>query len=230
MDGNIFRKIEIQKLKILFVYDHVLREPDLFILKKALEYKNKFKKYIDIEFLQTNTDESLLESIIDRKEANLFKWISISEFDYEKNYNYLYSRWKTMYAESPKLAGYTYLNRYVRSDYIAEIYIWNEEDDVRQRFDIANSFDNDKVFYVTGPLQTVLEQCDINVVYDYDTKRVRNLLDSGKFNSRTVFGVAAYGFNFISDENMILKDNIFEYKNTMFFPIINQDLISFFKG
>ena len=36
--------------------------------------------------------------------------------------------------------------------------------------------------------------------------------------------------NFISDENMILKDNIFEYKNTMFFPIINQDLISFFKG
>ena len=44
MDGNIFRKIEIQKLKILFVYDHVLREPDLFILKKALEYKNKFKK------------------------------------------------------------------------------------------------------------------------------------------------------------------------------------------
>ena len=176
MDGNIFRKIEIQKLKILFVYDHVLREPDLFILKKALEYKNKFKKYIDIEFLQTNTDESLLESIIDRKEANLFKWISISEFDYEKNYNYLYSRWKTMYAESPKLAGYTYLNRYERSDYIAEIYIWNEEDDVRQRFDIANSFDNDKVFYVTGPLQTVLEQCDINVVYDYDTKRVRELL------------------------------------------------------
>ena len=47
MDGNIFRKIEIQKLKILFVYDHVLREPDLFILKKALEYKNKFKKYIE---------------------------------------------------------------------------------------------------------------------------------------------------------------------------------------
>ena len=105
MDGNIFRKIEIQKLKILFVYDHVLREPDLFILKKALEYKNKFKKYIDIEFLQTNTDESLLESIIARKEANLFKWISINEFDYEKNYNYLYSRWKTMEAESPKLAG-----------------------------------------------------------------------------------------------------------------------------
>ena len=40
MDGNIFRKIEIQKLKILFVYDHVLREPDLFILKKALEYNS----------------------------------------------------------------------------------------------------------------------------------------------------------------------------------------------
>lgn len=230
MDDNIYRKIEIQKLKVLFVYDHVLREPDLFILKKALEYKEKFKKYIDITFLQTITDEALLESIINRTESNLFKWISISEFDYDKNYVYLYKRWNNMYEKSPKLAGYTYLNRYAVSDYIEEIYIWNEKDDVRQRYDIAKNFDNKKIKYVAGPLETVLEQIDINVIYDYNTKRVRELLDTGKFNSRSVFGIAAFGFNFVNDQNMILKDNLFDYKNAMFFPIINLKSVSFFKG
>jgi hypothetical protein len=96
----------------------VIKEPDSYILRKiSTVYQKKFEKYIDWKYIASLDDKSLLNSLVNREDPNVLKWISTQEFDYEKNYNFLIKAWKDMYMNSPDLLGKFSVQRIYNDDF-----------------------------------------------------------------------------------------------------------------
>jgi hypothetical protein len=223
-------RVPLQQANILFSFDHVIKEPDSYILRKiSTVYQKKFEKYIDWKYIVSLDDKSLLNSLVNREDPNVLKWISTQEFDYEKNYNFLLNAWKDMYMNSPDLLGKLYIRNYLKSYCIDNLYIWNETDDIRQRYELTSSFGKSKIQYVTGPLHKVLDEIKVNIVYDYSAKRIAELLEDYP-HGEILFGIASYGFNFEKEGLMKLKYGLNTINNVTTFQIVEPDNVSEFKG
>lgn len=237
MDFNNERHmLECNRLNILVVYDRIIKDPDIFILQKiAKKYYNQFKDYIDMESLLSLDASALAPVLYARKTQNILEWSAIKEFDYEKNYMFLYKEFKEMYRESAELKMVNTLKTFTTSYCIDRILIYNEIDDIRQRYDLFKLFGQSKIEYITGPMEKILKSIQINIVYDWDASRVAKLNEYEEFN-HTFFAIAAYGFNFEEGDpdawiNIpTLKYGLSERDNVAFFQTMAFTHESFFKG
>lgn len=208
------------KSNILMVFDHIIKEPDVFILKKINErFHNIYSEYLKLELANDLSNEALLIALNTRPEKNLFKWLSKVDFDYSKNYVSMYNRWKEMFIESPELLGKIYLDKFIKGYCINNIYIWNEVDDIRQRYELVRLFGKTDINYVTGPMDVVIKKFNINGVYDYDADRVAALNEFDEFDD-VIFGIANYPYNFEDFSINKLKHSLDKRRNISLISII----------
>jgi hypothetical protein len=213
------------------VYNRVLKDPDAYILKKvARDYRQKFDSYIDIESINTQTIDALSVTLVERDVINPLQWASIKEFDYDKNYNFLYHQFEGMYYNSPELAMTVIVKGMILDYSFGDIFIWNKEDDIRQKYDIATTFGkSSKINYVTGDFTKLLDDVKPQIVYDWDVERVFKMNEDSSRND-TFFGVSAYGFNFEPGMDYKLKYDMSYHSNVAFFQVLNAEEKSRYKG
>lgn len=230
------KQLECNKISILITYDRMIKDPDIFILQKlARSYYNEFKDYIDMESILSLDSTALAPFMFERKEQNILKWVSIKEFDYDKNYKFLYKEFKEMYNESQELKMVKVVKSFLTSYCVDRILIYNETDDIRQRYDLSLLFGKSKLEYVTGPMDIILKNIPINIVYDWDARRVAKLNEFDEFDN-IFFSVAAYGFNFEEERKdaiiniPTLKYNLSDRENVAFFKNMTFTKESFLKG
>src|SRR5574344_666010 len=89
---------------ILVEFDNIIKTGDLFILRNIVNsYSDKFSKYIDLTGIATMSDLAYLPILIARNDKNIFKWLAKTEFDYDKNYDDFYHKYRDMYVGAPIL-------------------------------------------------------------------------------------------------------------------------------
>jgi len=207
-------------MKVFFVYDRVIKDPDAFILKKiSKSYSNKFKEYIDTDLFNTMTLDTLMITLMERNIENPLEWASIKEFDYEKNYSFLRKQFPNMYRDSKPLHMCGIIKGMIYDYSIGDIYVWNPEDDVRQRFDLSSQFGKiKKLKYITGDYEKCVKETKPNILYDWDVDRIYKLDEFSEMN-HTFFGIADYGFNFEDDKEdpYKLRHELYKHKNVAFF-------------
>lgn len=213
--------LRVNKANVLIVYDNVLKNPDPYILRRLVTtYRDKFKRYIDVETIETISDELLLSLVVNRAKKNVLEQVAITEFDYELNYNILHEKFLDMYQNSIPLQMYQTLINFYKSYCIDHIYVYNPTYDKRQHFDIETVFkDMRNLQYVVGDMEDVINQIgDINVLYDWDVDRVNDLVSTG-LHDDIFFGVAQYPFNFEKDK-LHLKHSLWKMDNVSYFPLL----------
>lgn len=234
--GNKY--VPCKKINMLITYDRIIKDPDLFILQVITsKYYDKFKDYIDMDSLLSLDPNALELLLYNRPQVNILEWVSIKEFDYDKNYKFLYNAFKTMYAESKELKIVKNIKNFLMSYYIDRIFVYNEKDDIRQRYDLSLIFGDSRIEYIVGPMYDILKKFKIHMVYDWNAKRVSDLVDTEEFN-HIFFAIASYGFNFEEieekDKNKIylpkLKYDLYDRDNVAFFKTMEFTNKSFLKG
>ena len=167
--------------------------------------------------METLTPQAMLPYIIGRNKRNILEYLAIKEFDYEKNYKYLHKKFLNMYDQSYRLLPFNSIYKLLRSYCVNKIYVYNEEYDKRQHFDIVDSFgEDDRVIYCTGSMQAVIDKIpSLKIVYDWKSERVKELTDNNK-NSEIIFVLAAYGFNY---DGAHLVDNLEDRLNVSSFDV-----------
>ena len=222
--------ISCKTINILVVFDRILKDPDECIMKMIVgKYKNKFEKFVDMETLMSVDKNMYLPLLYSREEENILKWMAIKEFDYEKNYAILYNGLKMLYANSSELKMVKIVKDFITSFYVKNIYVYNETDDVRQRYELVQMFGDKTVKYVNGPLDKVIKKLGIHIVYDWDARRVALLNEYDEFDD-VIFGVAEYKFNFEKDNPNLLKYNLTYRENVAHFNTLELEKESFLKG
>ena len=230
MPGVQLHRLEMQPIRAMFVYDRVLKDPDAFLLKKvASDFADQFKEYIDINKLNTVTIEYLTGALIDRDKKNPLEWLALKEFDYEENYKFLKDQFKNMYFSSLPLYGWTIVDRFTRSFASGDIYIWNEVDDVRQKYDIVSNFNNPGIKYITGDFFEAVKEVKPNILYDWDADRIGTLLQD-ELNQEIFVGIANYEFNFTRENRLLLKHNLTFRENVAFFVAYHPTKDATYKG
>ena len=226
----IKKRLSLKKADLLFVFDRVLKDPDPFIIMTIVnKYPHKFAKFIDIDLFDTLTMDALSPYIVMRQIENPLEWAAIKEFDYEKNYRYLHDRFKNMYRDSKPLHMVNAVKRFINGYCINNIYIWNEKDDERQRYDICSMFPKtDKIKYVTGDYANTLKKLKPNIVYDWSAKRISEVNEYEEFNN-IFFGLSNYRFNF-EEDGSTLKYNLNGRANVAFFKVMDINENSLLKG
>lgn len=226
-------QLSLQNGKVLFVYDHVLKDPDAFILSLiAKHYPTKFKEYVDIVGIRTLDQIALQKQLILRTTEDPLEWVSLKPFDFKANYEYLYKKSKNMYRDSIPLSMYEIVNRFAHSYCINHVYIWNQVEDIRQRYDLLQMLGkNANVEYVTGNYKKVLKKLKPDVVYDYSAKRVAEVNEYEEFN-HIFFGVANYQYNFDPPTTLIplLKYKLSYRKNISDFRVWTIGTPAIYKG
>ena len=231
--------LHCKKLNILVTFDRILKDPDIFILQNiSNKYYEQFKEYSDMESIMSLSTDTLEQQIYSRSTLNVLKWAATKEFDYEKNYNFLYNAFKEMYIFSKELKMVETLKLFLNSYCIERMLIYNEKDDIRQRYDLSLMFGDSNIEYIVGPMDEILKKIKIHIVYDWDARRIADLIDTGEFED-TFFGIAGYGFNFEDTDDEKKKDifyvpklkyNLYERENVAYFRTMQFTKKSFFKG
>lgn len=217
------KDLTAMQLRLLFVYHNVLKSPDAFILKKmANEYRDRFEGFIDFAPIDLNSPQALLLLVLSRTVKNPIEWLATEKFDYDKIYDQLVKGFPNAYRDSERLRMYESVYNLSRSYCVEKIFIWNEVDDVRQRFDLDELLHNDKVEYVVNKdlYQALKDIGDINFVYDWDIDRLYRIMNSKEFDN-TFFGIAGYPFNFDKDKPYALKYNMSEKPNIAYYYVHN---------
>lgn len=228
---NVPRTIELRKANVLFEYDHVLKDPDAFILKTvAIHYPKKFAEYINIPKINTMTYDTLSSELVLRREEDVLKWASLKPFDFQKNYEYLYKKFKNMYRDSRELSMYGSVRTFSHAYCIGSVYIWNRTDDIRQRLDLVNAVGKSEVIkYVTGPLDKVIRQLKPSMVYHHSAKVVADLNEYEDFPN-TYFAVANYQYNFEDESTFYLKYDLPKRKNITIFRVMDAKNANLYRG
>lgn len=222
--------VSCKTINILLVFDRILKDPDLTIMKIiSSQYRNKFEGFVDMESLMSVDKKMYLPLLYSRSEINILKWMAIKEFDYEKNYNVMYNGLKMLYANSDELKMVRVVKDFLQSFYVDNIYVYNEKDDVRQRYELVQMFGDKTVKYVNGPIDKAIKQLQVHLVYDWDAHRVASLNEYDEFDS-VFFAIAGYRFNFEQDKPEILKYNLVDRKNVCHFNTMELTEESFLKG
>lgn len=232
MVNKMSNVLNIEQTSVLFVYENIIRCPDTYIIKKILDnpkYREKYKEYIDIEFISTLTSEALLPYIIGRDKRNILEYFAIKEFDYDRNYMYLHEKFDDLYMKSYPLKPVAIIDRLIKSYCIDKIYIYNDKYDKRQHYDVSMLYNNnDKVIYCSGNIQNIIDNISkLSVVYDWDSNRINKLTKDG-LNSEIIFVLAAYGFNFVDEYNLV--DNLSERDNVSYFQVFSLSEKNMYKG
>lgn len=235
--GN--RYLSCNKLNLLITFDRIIKDPDIFILHNiASNYYEQFKEYIDMESLLSLDTKALEPILYARSVFNILEWVSIKEFDYTKNYNFLYNEFKNMYIDSKELKMVETVRSFLTSYCVDRIFIYNEKDDIRQRYDLSLMFGKSKLEYIIGPMKDIIKEAKIHIVYDWNVDRAAEIIDTEEFN-HVFFGIAAYGFNFepMTEEEKKsifkipkLKHGLSDRENVAYFQTMKFTKKSFFKG
>lgn len=217
MDNSVFGGIELKSAKILIVFDNVLKSPDFGILRRILrDYHDTFIEYLKLELIDTLSPEALLPFVMHRTKENCLEWLAKEKFNYYLNRKDLYERFKDMYILSPELRMYSAMMNFAYSYCVDKIYVWNEERDIRQQYDLSRfALNHDKITYVTGYMQNVIDATNVNIVYDWDIERVKKLTDGG-MNADICFILAKYPFN-MEEDGITLKYDLSEHGNVVTF-------------
>ena len=210
--------------RIFIVYDEIIKQPGLYILRMIRDkYPDKFKDFIDVQFLSDIPDKDLPYIYAARPEPNPLLWLSIKDFDYDANYKSLCRREKGMYLEMPFTSLNNHMDYFLRTFFITDIYFWTREYDKRVDFDIQLTYNDrpyaNKVKYVTGPLNKCITQLTLDMVYypiidDNTWTMIRE-------NKNIVFAIPNYAYNM--NYNNLLKGQTDQDDNVGFYPVIEQD-------
>ena len=218
--------IPLKPSNILIYYDGIIKSGDHFILKTIYNnFYDKFKEYIQIPSDVNN--DNFIYFLYSRGEENIFKWLSIKEFDYEENYNYFKSKYLNMYLDSKPLAIYNNLKEFAGGYCVKNLVIYSNEYDKRIEFDIRSLFHKtpyeNKVIYATGDDYNMIDEYSPDIVFYPNIERILNI---ARENRQIAFAIPTYGFNITSDGS--LKGLTGEDINIGTFPGIKTDKVIFF--
>ena len=217
-------------LNVFISYKEIIKQHNFFIIKKIFENKNVYNQlsnYINLNLFDHQSDERINMLLLNRDKENLLEYLKIKEFNYEVNYNKLYKKFPEMFINSYPLEMLNVINRFNIEEFIKNIYIYNEEEDIRMIYDIKNIFPNTgRIKFVSGNYFKCIESIEvINIFIDNNLERLSEIIKSGKFNNST-FLIARYGYNYeIKDNIVLLKYDMgkFVYKNKInlveFYPL-----------
>lgn len=201
---------------ILISYDEVFRNHNFFLIKKIMnnpKLKNQFEKYINLSVFDEQTDSRIKVLIMNREKKNILEWLAIKEFDYEYNYDKLYSKELLMFVESPMLDMMKSMIKLSEEPFIDKIYIYGGLiKDKRKEFDIHLNFkDTTKLIFVTGNYEEVVDRIfGINVIIDSDINRITPIIKKEEYQN-IIYMIAQYGYNYEINKNskeIVLKNNI----------------------
>lgn len=196
--------ISIKPGTMLVEYDNIIKTGDLFILRNILtSYEEQFGKYIDLTGISTMTDIAYLPLLIARREKNIFKWLMKEDFDYEKNYDYFYTKYLDMYENSMLLSFGEFLLKHLKSMQIKKVYFWSRKNDNRIGHDIKTYYGSgDKIGYITGPFDKAITDIDkMDFVLVSDLEMIKPFLMNKDYDS-IFFSVGKYGFNYDEEEKL----------------------------
>ena len=219
----------VTSANILYVYDNVIKSPDAYILKMAgSKYASKLENFMYLDLPNSTTLETLTARLLDRTVKNPIEWLAKKSFDYDKIYNQLKTKSVRCYEDSIYLRSFDAIRAFLKSYCIGNIYIWNDNPDDRQMYDLAGLMDEakGKVQYVTSPdLRKAIDAIgNLNIVYDWDIERVRDIVSTGLYDN-ILFAVADYPFNFERENPTLLKYKMLDYENVRTFSVdSNKDL------
>ena len=236
IEGDIMlvgmKELKIEKANVLMVYDNVLKSPDPYILNSIRKnYREEFKDFMDLDLLDSLGDyESLFYLTMCRTKKNPLEWMAKKPFDYDKFYNKMKKKSKTLYYDSKPLFQYKAFKSFSRAYLIDQIYVWNPYYDKRQHFDINEILkDRSNVQYCVSEnlVDTIDRIGDLNIVYDWDLDRIAPIIKSGNY-PEIFFAIAGFGFN--KNEDGSLKEGLNEYENVGVFPTIERPDRDLFVG
>ena len=219
--------INVKYSSILINYDDCIKCGDFFIFEMIkTHYREQFKNFISLKILDLMDTEPNFKLIyFSRLEQNPFKWLSITEFDYEDNYNYFKKKYKNMYINSDSLDLAKDVVEFLKSYLIKDIYFYSKEYDERIDFDILSLFNsNPKIKYVTGDLDAAIDKFNIEAVfYPYMDEE---LIKLARKNKHVIFSIPNYGFNMQDSSNLRLVTD--DDENIGFYPVLKNKKPLFF--
>ncbi len=226
---NKVTPMDIQPSRILIAYNEVIKQPGLYIIRKIRDkYSEKFKTYINMEFLNEVSDKDLPFLYAARTIKNPLEWLAISEFDYELNYQNLLGRFKSMYIEMPTTTLFKHIDHYLKAYFITDVYFWSRNYDKRIDFDIQSIYNDneyhEKVNYVTGPIDKCIDQLKIDFVfYPEITEEMWPII---REREKVVFAFPTYAYN-IGEDDLVIGQKETD-NNVGIYPIIQLEKDHFF--
>jgi hypothetical protein len=201
--------MQLETSKILIHFDNVIKSGDLFILRTIQHtYAEKFKEFIDLDFLKGIDDDALELLLISRRIVNPLEWLKIKEFNYKKNYDYFKKKYKNMYVSSRRFPMIDDVHAFLKTYFIEQIIFCSEKYDDRIAFEIKSLYgDNKKIIYAGGKIDAIIDKMEPETVfYPY----VDDIIPIAKKNPQIIFAIPAYGFNFDEEDKFKVKDDKLE--------------------
>ena len=212
----------LKKTKFLINFDEIVKPSGLFIIRTIRDnYAKSFSNFINIKELNTTSDEELEYLYISRNIINPLEWLKISEFDYVKNYDYFYNKYKNMYINTKPFPIMEAITNFINAYFITNVYFYSEKYDKRIDFEVASiknihSKKDYKIAYVTGNLNNVIDELSPEVIfYPY----LEKIYDSTiKKYPNIIFSIPSFGYNF--NNTIIIEEIQKSINNIGFYPVI----------
>ena len=187
-------------VNVFITFDEVMRDQNTFIIHLILDNENirkQLESYIDLSIFECQSEGRIRTLLLNRDKKNILEWLSKKPFDYEVNYQKMYSKFPRMYEDSPPLDMYRTVSRFLDEPFVRNVFVYGRSSDVRVVFDLKQTFGkNDKLHYVTGPyLDAISAIGKIDLFIDNDVERLAPVMYMPEHRYAT-FMVARYGYNY----------------------------------
>ena len=205
MAATEFHPIQMEPSAVLIHYDEIVKLGGLFVLQIIRDnYADKMKNYIDIDFLRNTSDEDLFYLYLARTIYNPLEWLAIKEFNYEKNYEFFWKKYKNMFISARATDIKKTIDNLVDAYFINTIYIYSREYDARIDFDsqsmVQNVIHREKLKYVTGKLSAVLDKMNPDLVF---YPNIMDIIELARLHRDIAFAIPNMAYN-LTDNGEIL--------------------------
>lgn len=192
----------------LFVtYDQVIKDYRGEMLRRLMiYYKESYRSFIDVDKLSSMDIAELSGIGISSTCENIFEYLALREFDYDKTLMDAYNKYPDLFIFSPLLKFGESIEVLLKQKFTHKIYIYTSDYDVRINMDISSTFQSDKVVYVTGDfceaVKIIPEKITAFVLNDI--RLVDELIAIDKIDATNIL-VGKLGKNYtIGEDDMLL--------------------------
>jgi hypothetical protein len=197
-----------KKPEIIFItYNEIIKNPYPLILEQIkTKYYDIYKEFLNLDLIKNLDYNNLLTICTKRDKKNIFEYLALKQFDYEKTLSEIYNKFDDLYLKSNLLSIGNSIFYLLHQKFTEKIYIYSEKYDKRIHFDLQFNFkDMKKVNYVTGPYNKVMEKLDGITTYILnDIMYVTPIISTDKCKYTNIL-IANYGYNYYLNENNNLR-------------------------
>ena len=231
--------VATQKEVVFITYEDVIKDCRPEILRYIMKNKkDEFKDYLKVDILENLTDDQYIGLCLSSTSMNILEYLSKKDFNFDKTLEGIMQKDPLLYEKCKLLSIGESIHILLKQSFTQKIYIYTPQYDERIHHDIKKEYPDNKVEYISGPIEGVLNAIEerITTYILNDIELLKMMVDLKKVSYTNVL-LANLGYNYALDEddNLVLRyenldiiadDNVFKvvtFMTTKKYDVVNND-------